>query len=369
MKTCKVMSALLMVGAAIFAGNATAQQYPSKSIRMIVPLAEGDGSGLVSRRPVSGEDAKSAGFHRVALATSTSYPTKSIRMIVPFAPGGPTDVIARLVAAKLSEHLGQQVVVDNRAGAGGNIGMGMVANATPDGYTILAVSSSFVVNPGLYSKIPYDPYKSFVPVSNMAASPNVFVAHPSVSAKSMPELIKLIQANPKKFSFATPGIGTTPDLAVALFRLMAKLDVTSVPYAGAGPAVTAVIGNQVGLGCMAMPPTTAHIQGGRLRALAVTSAKRSPALPDVRTMAEAGQGGQEPDALQGMRVPAGTPRAIVQRLYSDTAKILTQPDIKERVTTLGFDVIASTPEQFAAQIKTEVAKWTKVVREAGIKVE
>ncbi|HEV2009172.1 MAG TPA: tripartite tricarboxylate transporter substrate-binding protein, partial [Burkholderiales bacterium] len=176
-------------------------------------------------------------------------------------------------------------------------------------------------------------------------------------------------ANPKKFSFATPGIGTTPDLAIALFKLTSKLDITSVPYAGAGPAVTAVIGNQVPLGCMAMPPTTAHIQGGRLRALAVTSAKRSPALPDVPTLGESGQSGQESETLQGLLVPAGTPRAIVQRLYSDTANILAQPDIKERVTALGFDIIASTPEQFTAQIKAEVSKWTKVVKDAGVKVE
>lgn len=302
-------------------------------------------------------------------AFAQQYPTKSIRMIVPFAPGGPTDVIARIVAAMLSESLGQQVVVDNRAGAGGNIGMGMAANATPDGYTLLAVSSSFVVNPGLYSKIPYDPYQSFAPVSNMAASPNVYTAHPSVTAKTMPELVKLIQANPKKYSFATPGIGTTPDLAASLLKVTAKLDVTTVPYAGAGPAVTAVIGNQVPLGCTALPPTTPHILGGRLRALAVTSGKRSPALPDVPTLAEAGWFGQESDTLQGMLVPAGTPKAVVQRLQSDIAKILAQPDVKERVVGLGFDVIASTPEQFTAQIKSEIAKWTKVVKDAGIKVE
>ncbi len=302
-------------------------------------------------------------------AAEPQYPTKSVRLIVPFAPGGPTDVIARLVAQKLSEAWGHQVVIDNRAGAGGNIGMGMAANATPDGYTILVVSSSFVVNPGLYSKIPYDPYKSFAPVSNMAASPNVYTAHPSVAAKTMPDLIKLIQANPKKYSFATPGIGTTPDLAASLLKVTAKLDVTTVPYAGAGPAVTAVIGNQVPLGCTAMPPTTPHILGGRLRALAVTSAKRSPALPDVPTMAEAGWPGQESDTLQGVLVPAGTPRAVVQRLQSDIAKILAQPEMKDRVVGLGFDIVASTPEQFTAQIKNEVAKWSKVVKEAGIKVE
>lgn len=306
-----------------------------------------------------------AGVH----AAEANYPTKSIRMIVPFAPGGPTDVIARIVAAKLSESFGEQVVVDNRAGAGGNIGMGMAANATPDGYTILVVSSSFVVNPGLYSKIPYDPYKSFAPVSNMAASPNVFVAHPSVQAKTMAELIKLVQANPKKFNFATPGVGTTPDLSAVLLKLTAKLDVATIPYAGAGPAVTSVIGNQVPLGCTALPPTVPHIQGGRLRALAVTSAKRSPALPDVPTMAKSGLTGQEADTLQGVLVPAGTPKAVVQRINSAIAKVLAQPDVKDRIVGLGFDIIASTPEQFTAQIKVEVAKWTKVVKDAGIKVE
>ena len=304
-----------------------------------------------------------------ANAAEPQYPTKSVRMIVPFAPGGPTDVIARFVAAKLSESFGQQVVIDNRAGAGGNIGMGMGASATPDGYTLTVVSSSFVVNPGLYAKIPYDPSKSFAPVTNMAASPNVYTAHPSVAAKSMPELIKLIQASPKKYSFATPGIGTTPDLAASLLKVTAKLDVTTVPYAGAGPAVTAVIGNQVPLGCTALPPTTPHILGGRLRALAVTSAKRSPALADVQTMGEAGFAGQESETLQGVLVPAGTPKAVVQRLQGEIARILAQPDTKEKIIGLGFDIVASTPEQFAAQIKSEVAKWSKVVKDAGIKVE
>jgi len=195
------------------------------------------------------------------------------------------------------------------------------------------------------------------------------VAHPSVPAKSIPELIKLVQNNPKKYNFATPGIGTTPDLSAVLLKLTAKLDVATVPYAGAGPAVTAVIGNQVALGCVAMPPATPHIQGGRLRALAVTSAKRSPALPDAPTMSESGLTDQEADTLQGMLVPAGTPKAIVQGLYSEIAKILAQPDMNARVVGLGFDVVASTPEQFAAQIKVEVAKWTKVVKGAGIRVE
>jgi tripartite-type tricarboxylate transporter receptor subunit TctC len=287
---------------------------------------------------------------------------------VPFAPGGPTDVIARVVAAKLSENLGQQVVVDNRAGAGGNIGMGLAANSAPDGYTLLLVSSSFVVNPGLYGKIPYDPYKSFAPVSNVAASPNVFTVHPSLPAKSMAELLKLMAKEPRKFSIATPGVGTTPDLSAQLLKLTSKLDITTVPFGGAGPAVTAVVGNQVPVGCTALPPTTPHIQAGRLRALTVTSAKRSAALPEVPTMAEAGFKDQEADTLQGLLLPAGTPKAIVTRLHGEIVKIVALPDVKERVSGLGFDIIASAPEQFAAQIRSEVEKWAKVVKSAGIKV-
>jgi tripartite-type tricarboxylate transporter receptor subunit TctC len=302
-------------------------------------------------------------------AAAQQYPSRPVRIIVGFAPGGPTDVIARIVAQKLTESLGQQVVVDNRAGAGGNIGIGMAANATPDGYTILVVSSALVLNPGLYGKIPYDPEKSFSPITNMAASPNVFIAHPSVAAKSMQELIKLAQGAPKKYSFATPGIGTTPDLSAVIFRLNTKADIASVPYSGAGPAVSAVIANQVPLGCVAMPPATPHIQSGRLRALAVTTAKRSPVLPDVPTMAESGLPGQESDTLQGMLVPAGTPAPVVQRLHADVVKILAQPETRDRISALGFDIIASSPKEFAAQIKTEVVKWAKVVKEAGIKVE
>jgi len=302
-------------------------------------------------------------------AAAQQYPSRPVRMIVPFAPAGPTDVIARMMAQKMTETLGQNVVIDNRPGAGGNIGIGMVANATPDGYTLLVVSSSFVVNPGLYASIPYDPEKSFIPISNLAASPNIFVAHPTVPAKSMQELIKLVQGAPKKFSFATPGIGTTPDLSAVLFRLTTKTDVATIPYNGAGPAVGAVIANQVPLGCIAMPPATPHIQGGRLRALAVTSAKRTPVFPDVPTMAESGLPGQEADTLQGLLVPAGTPAAIVQRLHADVVKILSQPETRDRISALGFEIVASSPKEFAAQIRAEVSKWTKVVREAGVKVE
>jgi tripartite-type tricarboxylate transporter receptor subunit TctC len=305
----------------------------------------------------------------VADAIAQEYPTRPIRMIVPFAPAGPTDIIGRLIAPYLSEALKQQVVVDNRGGAGGNIGMGLVATAAPDGHTILLVSSSFVVNPGLYSKIPYDPYRSFIPVSNLAASPNVFLTYPGLPMKSMDDVMKAIKADPKKYSFATPGIGTTPDLSARLFTLTAKVDVATIPYGGAGPALAAIVANQVPLGCGGLRWGGLHTPAGRLRPIALTSAKRNATLPDVPTMAEAGFPGQEADTLQGMLVPAGTPQAVVKRLHSEVVKVLGQPTVKERVLTLGYDIVASSPEEFAKQIKAEVAKWTSVVKQAGIKVD
>ena len=313
-----------------------------------------------------------AGFAAAAVfvsgAQAAEYPTRAVRMIVPFAAGGPTDTIARVIAQKLTEGLGQQVVVDNRAGAGGNIGMGLTAAAQPDGYTMIIVSSSFVVNPGLYKSIPYDPYTSFAPVSNVAASPNVFTVHPSVPTKSMKELLALVSADAKKFSIATPGVGTTPDLSAQLLKLTTKLDFITVPFGGAGPAVGAVVGNQVQIGCTALPPTTPHIQAGRLRAIAVTSAKRSGAISDVPTMAEVGFKGQEADTLQGLLVPAGTSKAIVTKLHGEIVKMIAKPDVKSRVEGLGFEIIGSSPAEFTAQIKVEVEKWTKVVKAAGIKV-
>jgi len=302
-------------------------------------------------------------------AAPAEYPTRPVRLIVPFAPGGPTDIIARLVSPRLTEALQHQVIVDNRAGAGGNIGMGLAAGATPDGHTLILVSSSFVVNPGLYKQLPYDALKSFAPVSNWAAMPNVFVVHPSVTAKTVQELVKLIQASPRKFSFATPGIGTTPDLSAVLLRLTLKLDAASVPYNGAGPAVGAVVANQVQLGSIALPPTVPHIQAGRLRALAVTSPKRSQVLAEVPTLAEAGYPGQEADTIQALLAPAGTAPAIVQRLYGESAKALARSDVKERIGSMGFDILASTPAELSAQVRAEVAKWSKVVKDAGIQVE
>lgn len=301
-------------------------------------------------------------------ARAQTWPERPVRLIVPFAAGGPTDVIARVVAQKLTEGMGQQVVVDNRAGAGGNIGMGIAATSPADGHTLIVVSSSFVVNPGLYKSIPYDPYKSFAPVSNVAASPNVFTVHPSIAAKTMKELLALVAADPKKYSVATPGIGTTPDLAAQLLKMTTKLDFITVPFGGAGPAVGAVVGNQVQIGCTALPPTTPHIKAGRLRAIAVTGAKRSAAIDFVPTMTEVGFKGQESETLQGLLAPAGTAKPVVSKLHGQVTKMISTADFKERVGSLGFDIIGSSPAEFTAQIKVEVDKWTKVVRAAGLKV-
>jgi tripartite-type tricarboxylate transporter receptor subunit TctC len=308
-----------------------------------------------------------AGF--LGSAEAQPYPAKPVRVIVPFAPGGPTDVIARIVAQKLSENLGQQFVVENRAGAGGNIGMAAVAKAAPDGYTVLVSSSSIVVNPSLYANIPFDAVRDFAPVTYAAASPNVLVVHPSVDAKSVRELIALIKANPGKFSFATPGIGTTPDLSGHLFKLALGLDLVAVPFNGAGPAITSTIGNQTPIAFTALPPTTPHVKSGALRALAVTSKTRSSALPDVPTLAEAGVAGQEADTLQGVLVPAGTPKEIIDTLHREIVRIVALPEVKERLAGLGFDPVANRPEEFAAQIRAEIAKWGKVVKDANIKVE
>lgn len=304
-----------------------------------------------------------------AQAQQGSYPNRPVRMIVPFAPGGPTDVIARLIAQKLSEGLGKQFYVENHPGAGGNLGMGQAAQAAPDGYTILVVSSSFVVNPSLYAKIPYDPYKDFAPVTIAAASPNVLVVHPSIEAKTVKELVALIKNNPGKYNYASPGAGTTPHLSGELFRLTLGLDLVHVPFGGAGPAIGSAVAGHTPIAFTALPPAAPQIKQGNLRALAITSSKRTPGLPDIPTMAEAGLIDQEADTLQGVLVPAATPKEIVQLLHREIVKAIALPDVKERLATLGFEPVANTPEQFSDQIKVEITKWGKVIRDAKLKAE
>jgi len=301
-------------------------------------------------------------------AAGQQYPSRPIRIIVPFPPIGPTDEVARLVALKLTEAWGQQAVVDNRSGAGGNIGMGIAANAPADGHTILFVSSSLMVNPGLYKKIPYDPYQSFVPVSILAASPHVFFSHLSQPVKSIAELIDVVKKDSKKYSIASPGIGTVPHLSAILLGLDAKLDLVVVPYAGGGPSLLAVVGNQVPFGCQAIPPVTPYIKAGRVRALALTSDRRAAIVPDVPTMAELGFKGHEADTITGMLVPAGTPAAIVRKLHAEVAKAMMSPDMKARIEDQGFNIIVSSPQEFSEKIKRDVAKWGKVIKDANIVV-
>src|SRR5689334_18644790 len=286
-----------------------------------------------------------------APAAEQPYPSHPIRLIVPFPAGGPTDAIARIVGQKLSEAWGQQVVVDNRSGAGGNIGMGLAANSAPDGYTLLFVSSSFVANPGLYSKIPYDPFTSFAPVSKVVASPHAFFTHPSQPVKTIGEMISLVKKNPGKYSIATPGVGTTPDLSAHLLKLETKIDIVPIPYSGGGPSLAAVLGNQVAFGVQAIPPVTEHFKAGRLRALALTDFKRSPVLPDVPTMQEAGYKGQEADTMTALLMPAGTPPALVGKVHREIARIVALPDVKTRISEMGFNIVMNSPQEFAAQIR------------------
>jgi tripartite-type tricarboxylate transporter receptor subunit TctC len=297
------------------------------------------------------------------------WPSRPVRMIVPFAPGGPTDIVARLVGQRLGDLWSQPVLIDNRPGAGGNLGVEIAAKAAPDGYTILITSSSYLVNPALYEKLRWDPIKSFLPVTNAATSPNLFVVNPTVPAKSMKELIALIKSQPGKFSYASPGLGTTPQLSCEMFKAITGADVQHVPYGGAGPATTSVVANQNQMGCMAQPPTVPQILAGKLRGLAITSAKRSPSLPDVPTMIEQGFAGFVTDNMNGIFLPAGASPALVNRLHADVVKALQTPDVREKLLAQGLDPVGDTPEVFTAYVKQQITQWTKVVKDAGIKVE
>jgi tripartite-type tricarboxylate transporter receptor subunit TctC len=297
-----------------------------------------------------------------------TYPDRPVRLIVPFAPAGPVDVVARIIGQKLSETLGKQFFIENQAGAGGNLGMGNAAKAAPDGHTILFVSSSYVVNPSLYARVPYDPYKDFIPVTVAGDVANTLIVHPSVPAKSVKELIDLIKAG-KYNNYAHAGVGTTPHLSGELFRLSAKLDLVHVPFPGAGPAIQSTVAGHTPIMFTTLAPAMPLIRDGKLRSLAVMAKVRSPLLPDVPTMAEAGFPDQEADTFFAMLVPAGTPKAIVDALYGETIKILKLPDVKERFAAIGVDVVGNTPDEFAAQIKAEIAKWGKVIKDASIKAE
>jgi tripartite-type tricarboxylate transporter receptor subunit TctC len=298
-----------------------------------------------------------------------TYPSRNVRVIVPFGAGGPTDVIARVVAQKLTESLGQQFYVENLPGAGGNTGTATAAKAPPDGYTLLVVSTGFMVNPSLYAKVPYDPVKDFAPLTLVAESPNVLFVHPSVPARSVKELIDLVKANPGKYSYAQPSTGSTPHLSGELFKLTYDLDLVMVPFTSAALAVSSTLAGHTPVAFTALPPAIANIKEGKLRGLAVLSEKRVTALPDVPTFAEAGVRDQEAYTLTGIVVPAGTPKEIVDRLNREIVKIGALPDVKARLNTLGFNPVLNTPDEFGARIKVEMAKWGKVVRDAKLRIE
>ena len=302
-------------------------------------------------------------------ARAQSYPAHPVRVIVPFSAGGPTDVFARIIAGNLSRNLGQQFYVENQPGAGGNLGMGAGARAAPDGYAITIVSTSYVVNPSLYPKIPYDPLKDFAPVTLAAATPNVLLVHPSIPASSVKELIAFLKENNGKYSYAHSGIGTTSHLSGEMFKHSQGIDLVSVPFNGAAPAVQSTLAGHTPIAFTVLTPAVPQVKEGKLRALAVTTPKRTPALPDVPTMAEAGLSDQESDTISGVLVPAHTPESIVDLLHREVGKAMTEADAAQKLASLGFDTIDSTPEEFSARIRADIPKWAKVIQTANIKVE
>lgn len=303
-------------------------------------------------------------------ALAQQYPTRPIRAVVPLAPGGGTDTVARLVMSKLGELLGQQIVVDNRGGGGGIIGTELVARAAPDGYTLLVGSiTTNAVNPVLYKKLPYDHIRDFAPISMIGTAPNALVVHPSVPAKSVKEFIAYTKANPGKVSYGSAGIGSTPHLSMELIKSMAGANMVHVPYKGSGPALADVVGGQLQALCSSLAGLLPHIKAGRVRALGVTTTTRNPQLPDVPTVAEAGIPGYEVTIWYALFVPAGTPRPVIARLNSETVNTLNSADTKNRLTLQGLDVASSTPDALMTFVKAETVKWGKVAKASGAQLE
>jgi tripartite-type tricarboxylate transporter receptor subunit TctC len=302
-------------------------------------------------------------------ASAQDYPTRPVRVIVTTGPGGQGDITARLVAGKLTENLGQSFYIENMPGGGGNIAMAAAARATPDGTTLLAATSNIVTNISLYPKIAYDPYKDFEPISLMCSSPHVLVVHPSVPAKSVSELVALAKAEPGKYSYASAGRGTPAHLAGELFKLAFAVDITHVPFNGGGPASQSTLGGHVPIAVSALPTAVTYIRGGQFRALALFSSRRASAVPDIPTMMEASGQDLPADIVNGLMAPAGTPKPIIELLHRETVKILSMPDMREKLATMGFDPVGSTPEEFAQWIRTEIVRWGKVIRDAHIALQ
>jgi len=298
-----------------------------------------------------------------------SYPSKPIRLVLPYPPGGGTDVIARPLAQKLTEQLGQQVIVDNRGGAGGNIGMEFVAKSPADGYTLLfALTAQYAVNPSLYPKLPYDPVRDYAPISLLANAPYLLVVHPALPAKSVAELVALVKARPGQLSYSSSGNGSGAHLAGEMLRSLARVEIVHVPYKGAGPAMPDLIAGQVQLSFITYTAAGPHIKTGRLRALGVTTAKRSPTLPDLPAIGET-VAGYDSAVWYGFAAPAGTPPEIVSKLNTEVLRVLAAPDFRSRITLEAVSPIGSTPEEFGSFMKSEIVRWAKVVKDSGAKVD
>jgi tripartite-type tricarboxylate transporter receptor subunit TctC len=313
------------------------------------------GAGAAAATAASGRPAAAAG-----------YPERPVRMVVPFSAAGPSDVTARLMSARLGEALGQAFVVENRPGAGGNLGIAQVARSAPDGYTLLVVSSAFVVNPGLYRQVPYDPFKDFAPVAELDTSPNVFVATPASGITSMAELVARAKADPNALSCASAGVGTTPHLAIELLKIAAGINLTHVPYPGAGPAIQAILAGTVPLMCASLPGAHPGILAGTLRALAVTGAARWYDMPTAPTMLELGHAGFVSDTFHCMLAPAGTPDDIVERLAATSLAALKDPLFRVKLRTLGFEVIGNGPDGLRRRIAEDVPRFRDLIARAGI---
>jgi len=311
-----------------------------------------------------------AGSAAAGPVLAQEYPSKSIRMIVAYPPGGGTDTVARLMAQSLTEKLGQNVVVDNRGGATGNIGTELAAKAPPDGYTLLMGNvAPNAINVSLFDKLPFDPVKDLAPITLVAVTPNMLVVHPSLPVKTVKDLIALAKSRPGALNYPSAGVGSSSHLAGALLDILAHISMTHVPFKGGGPAMIATISGEVQLMFATMPAALPHVKTGKVRPVAVTTQKRSLAMPELPTIAESGVKGYEAATWYGLLAPAATPRAVVDRLHGETVKILAAPESRKRLTDLGFEPVGNTPAQFAAYIKSEIAKWGKVIKAAGIRAE
>ena len=348
------------------------QKYPTKPIRFIVPFPQG---GLHASRE-QGSRLRDATVRESCAAAGTKatpdadqkYPTKPIRFIVPFPPGGGTDILARVVGQKLTESMGQQVIVDNRPGAGGNLGAELATKASPDGHTILMVSASYAVNAAVY-KLTFDPLRDLAPVTQVATVPFVLVANPSLPANNFKELLALVQARPGQLNYASSGNGSSPHLAGELLTMMTNTKIVHIPYKGGGPALADVIGGQVQLMFNTVVQSLPQIKAGKLKAIAVGSLKRSSALPDVPTIAESGVPGYDVTNWFGVLVPGATAKQVVARLNKDIVQHLQSPDLKVRLAAEGADPVGSTPAEFERVIRSDIEKYTRIVKAAGVRIE